>query len=113
MNASSQVSAPENEVAAKSTIPDDPAPLSKPLALPATASNDWSHVLDVGEGGSVKLDHLGPMVVNQDGTLSRISNWNKMSDDEQKNTVRVIGKRNQQRLAALKKTENGSLGESP
>jgi len=90
-------------MSAKTKAPPEVAtPHAKILALPATASNDRSHILDVGEGGSVKLDHLGPMVVNQDGTLSRISNWDKMSEDEQKNTVRVIGKRNQQRLAALK-----------
>lgn len=29
--------------------------------------------LDVGTGEAVKLDHLGPMVVNVDGTLSQIS----------------------------------------
>lgn len=45
------------------------------------------------------------MVVNQDGTLSRISNWDKMTEGEQKNTMRIIGKRNKQRLDALKQQE--------
>lgn len=48
------------------------------------------------------LDHLGPMVVNVDGTLSRIGNWEQMTEIERKNTVRILGKRNKQRLEALK-----------
>jgi len=73
------------------------------LALP-DASSDNTQKLDVsGQGGStVTLDHLGPIVVNQDGTMSRISNWHQMTEAEQKNTLRVLGKRNQQRLRALR-----------
>lgn len=54
---------------------------------------------------SVKLDHLGPMVVNVDGTLSRISNWEAMADIEKEATVRIIGKRNQARLKVLRERE--------
>jgi predicted Fe-S protein YdhL (DUF1289 family) len=43
------------------------------------------------------------MVVNVDGTLSRISNWEGMADIEKKNTLRIIAKRNQARLEALKR----------
>lgn len=65
--------------------------------------------LDLGaEGGStVTLDHLGPMVVNVDGTLSRISNWEQMTEIERKNTLRILGKRNKQRLEALKAARGG------
>jgi hypothetical protein len=56
---------------------------------------------------SVKLDHLGPLVVNVDGTLSRISNWDKMADIEKENTLRIIGKRNQARLESLRAKEGG------
>lgn len=73
------------------------------LALPDGSASDK---LGIGSGGStVKLDHLGPMVVNQDGTLSRISNWEKMTEQEKQNTLRIIGKRNQKRLAALREAE--------
>lgn len=60
--------------------------------------------LDLGaEGGStVTLDHLGPMVVNVDGTLSRIGNWEQMTEIERKNTLRILGRRNKQRLDSLK-----------
>ncbi|KAF7595425.1 hypothetical protein BBP40_006047 [Aspergillus hancockii] len=73
------------------------------LALPDANSADQTHKLDVsGDGSTVKLDHMGPLVVNQDGSLSRISNWEQMTDIEKKNTLRVLGKRNKMRMEALK-----------
>ena len=79
------------------------------LALP-DASSSGTTKLDVSEGGStVKLDHMGPLVVNQDGSLSRIANWDQMAEIEKKNTLRVLGKRNKARLEALKKA--GGEGE--
>ena len=53
----------------------------------------------------MKLDHLGPMVVGQDGTLSRVSNWDQMTEMEQKSALRVLGKRNKLRLEALRAQE--------
>lgn len=44
------------------------------------------------------------------GTISRISNWASMTPDEQANTQRVIAKRNQQRIAALKEQGIGVVG---
>lgn len=76
------------------------------LALPEAPYDPSTTTLDMSSGNaSVKLDHLGPMVVNVDGTLSRISNWEKMADIERKNTLRIIGKRNQERLDVLKAKE--------
>ncbi|KAF9234596.1 hypothetical protein BU15DRAFT_8782, partial [Melanogaster broomeanus] len=43
---------------------------------------------------TVKLDNLGPMVVNSDGTLSRIANWESMTEAERDRTMRVITTRN-------------------
>jgi hypothetical protein len=34
------------------------------------------------------LDALGPIVVNKDGSLARISNWGKMTEQEQEATKR-------------------------
>jgi len=63
--------------------------------------------LDMSGGGTeVKLDHLGPMVVNVDGTLSQIGNWQQMTDVEKQNTLRILGKRNQKRLEALRAKES-------
>jgi hypothetical protein len=44
----------------------------------------------------------GPLVVNGDGTLSRIANWAEMSPIERERTVRILGKRNKLRLEKLK-----------
>ncbi|KAG0649434.1 hypothetical protein D0Z07_4541 [Hyphodiscus hymeniophilus] len=77
----------------------------EPLALPE-APHDSNTELDMSNGDtSVRLDHLGPMVVNEDGTLSRISNWGNMADIEKENTLRIIGKRNQARLEKLRAKE--------
>ena len=59
-------------------------------------------------GSTVKLDHLGPLVVNKDGTLSRIANWEQMADIERQNTLRILGKRNMLRREVLQKAEEGS-----
>lgn len=94
----------------KSQPQDEPptAGQQEPLYLPDIESSSHGQQkpmrLDLGaEGGStVSLDHLGPMVVNVDGTLSRIGNWEQMTEIERKNTLRILGKRNKQRLEALK-----------
>ncbi|CAE6445515.1 unnamed protein product [Rhizoctonia solani] len=82
-----------------------PSPKSQaPLALPApdeSSVNDPSlTTLEVG-GKSISFDKLGPMVVNSDGTLSRIANWQEMTPAEQKNTIRVLSKRNQLRTSTF------------
>jgi hypothetical protein len=102
--ASESTSTPES--AAQSQGPNDAQPqepqqAQERLALPSSESSGQK--LDLSEGGStITLDHLGPMVVNVDGTMSRISNWEQMAEIERKNTLRIIGKRNKQRLEALK-----------
>ncbi|KAL1595613.1 hypothetical protein SLS59_008251 [Nothophoma quercina] len=70
--------------------------------LPASELNSGAPQLEVG-GEGVTLDELGPMVVNKDGSLSRIENWAEMSELEKKNTLRVLGKRNKQRLDGLRR----------
>ncbi|KZP07948.1 hypothetical protein FIBSPDRAFT_658776, partial [Athelia psychrophila] len=57
------------------------------------------------DGASVRLDHLGPMVINLDGTVARISNWDTLSEAERLNTIRVIGRRNRKRVEELAKVQ--------
>jgi hypothetical protein len=103
---SSNFSAPSEE---QQQQPNNDAPKA-PLALPEAPANATQ--LDMSSGGTtVSLDHLGPMVVNVDGTMSRISNWDKMAEIEKKNTLRIIGKRNKDRLAALKTAAAQNEGE--
>lgn len=91
----------------KSQSEENVSPPSEQLYLPSVESGDHPQRLDLSaEGGStVSLDHLGPMVVNVDGTLARIGNWEQMTDIERKNTLRILGKRNKERLATLKAAE--------
>ncbi|KAF2214491.1 hypothetical protein CERZMDRAFT_37549 [Cercospora zeae-maydis SCOH1-5] len=80
-----------------------------PLGLPAPPTKDDATKLDLSDGAdSVKLDHLGPLVVNKDGTLSRISNWEAMTEQEKKATLRILGKRNQLRTDALRAEDGQS-----
>lgn len=94
--------ATEKDTSAKDQHADYEAPQSEQVPLlPPPESGFGAPQLEVG-GEGVTLDHLGPMVVNKDGSLSRIANWETMSEKEKKNTLRVLGKRNQARLAELK-----------
>ncbi|KAL7822584.1 hypothetical protein V8C26DRAFT_389381 [Trichoderma gracile] len=90
------------------TTPESSVPRN---ALPAPTPDDNVQTLDVsGSGSTVKLDALGPLVVNADGTMSRIANWDKMAPIERENTLRILGKRNQERLAALREARGISEG---
>jgi len=81
----------------------DPAAAALGLPEPKSGVGLGPQQLDLSSGQDVvSLDHLGPMVVNVDGTLSRISNWEEMSAIEKKNTMRVLGVRNKARLKALR-----------
>ncbi|KAK6531449.1 hypothetical protein TWF281_008253 [Arthrobotrys megalospora] len=73
------------------------------LALPAPqteAQKEMAKKLEVG-AEALKLDHLGPMVVNTDGTLSRIHNWAEMTPLERERTIKILGKRNRLRTESL------------
>lgn len=102
MSTNASTDASNNTASASSSVE---TPQKVPLALPEVAYNGTT-TLDMSNGNtSVKLDHLGPMVVSVDGTLSRISNWEGMTDMEKESTFRIIGKRNQARLEVLKAKE--------
>ena len=70
-----------------------------PLALPYEPHND---VQTVDYSNCFKLDQLGPMIINTDGSIQRVSNWNELTQEEQDRTFRLICARNQKRLAILK-----------
>jgi hypothetical protein len=57
--------------------------------------------LTVG-GTAVCLDHLGPIIINSDGTTSRILGWEEKSEEEKESVKRLVAKRNAKRLALLK-----------
>ncbi|KAK7724117.1 hypothetical protein SLS64_000451 [Diaporthe eres] len=72
-----------------------------PKALPPPTEGGGVRTLEV-DGKPISLDHMGPMVVHKDGTLSRINNWGEMTEIERQNTLRILVKRNQVRLGALR-----------
>ncbi|KAK6212653.1 hypothetical protein LQW54_005074 [Pestalotiopsis sp. IQ-011] len=98
---------------AQSSETSSASPDKQPLPLPEPGQEgggDGKTIsLDVG-GEGVRLDHMGPLVVNTDGTMSRISNWPEMSDIERDNTLRILGKRNQQRLKKLREAKEAAEG---
>jgi hypothetical protein len=56
---------------------------------------------DEPSAACIKLDHLGPIIINTDGTLQRIPNWNEMSDIERTKAMRLLTARNKKRIQAL------------
>lgn len=85
----------------------DPHNEQRQLALPATEGPVTK--LDVSEQGGVKLDALGPMVVNSDGTLSRIANWAQMTEAEKERTLRVLSARNRIRIENEKRKQEADV----
>lgn len=81
------------------------------------AADDAPRALEVG-GEAVALTEMGPIVINADGSLARISNWSEMSEREREVTKKRITKRNAERLALLRSEQpqspppDGSEGSS-
>ncbi|KAF2850466.1 hypothetical protein T440DRAFT_468449 [Plenodomus tracheiphilus IPT5] len=110
---------PDSEQHPPSQTPEQQQEQSKtPLPLPSPSTTDPDSdttKLDMSTGANtVKLDHMGPLVVNKDGTLSRIANWDTMAEIERQNTLRILGKRNMLRREGLERArqaEGGKEGE--
>ncbi|KAG8908925.1 hypothetical protein FRB99_000028 [Tulasnella sp. 403] len=76
--------------------------VQKPIpALPAPSESNGNerNVLSEEE----QLEKFGPIVVNGDGSLSKIDNWADMTPAERAATMRRLKKRNAERLERLKK----------
>ncbi|ADV22803.1 hypothetical protein I305_05302 [Cryptococcus gattii E566] len=83
----------------------------QPLAIEYNDPNRGEEIqtLDLGEGNVIKLDKLGPMIINNDGTMSRIQNWQDLHPIEQERTVRLlVKKRNLVRLKKLSDVEKAN-----
>jgi hypothetical protein len=75
-------------------------PNSELLQLPPSDPNN-SNVQTLQFGQAMKLDHLGPIIINTDGTTRRIDNWDTLSEREKETTWRRIKKRNAERREML------------
>lgn len=74
------------------------------MGLPSPApppSSQQPQTLRVG-GDAVRLDAMGPLVVNVDGSVGRVANWAEMTPAEREGTMRLLQRRNQERLRVLK-----------
>lgn len=69
-------------------------------APPDAAQNEGTRSLKLGE--TISMDELGPIIINPDGTMRRIANWNQLTKGEQASTLRQISARNKKRIEALK-----------
>ncbi len=49
-----------------------------------------------------KIYAFGPIVINTDGTLGRVSNWSTMTETEQASAFRLLCARNKRRVEALR-----------
>lgn len=80
-----------------------PSPSPQPLGLPPPeATTGRAHKVDLSSGSADLSDALGPLVINKDGTTARITNWADMTAGERERTLRIITRRNRQRLQQLK-----------
>ncbi|KIW26554.1 uncharacterized protein PV07_09640 [Cladophialophora immunda] len=89
---------------------DDGPTSSTPLALPAPQDAPTSAT---EPSQTFKLDALGPLVINSDGTLSRIHNWAEMTELERERTLRILGKRNQLRRENVLDSEADHVNAEP
>jgi hypothetical protein len=94
-------------VSTKGSLPDDPKVEEKegrpdkiPL-LPPVDPNNAENIPSIKLGEVLRLDSMGPIILNTDGTTRRISNWDKMTEKEQEVTWRRIKKRNEERRNKL------------
>jgi hypothetical protein len=74
------------------------------LGLPAADPDANIPSLQVGE--SLKLESVGPVIINSDGTTRTIANWDTLSEREKEVTWRRIKKRNAERRAVLESKQN-------
>ena len=73
------------------------------LLPPSNDDNKDIKTLKLGE--SMKLDHLGPIILNTDGTTRRIDNWDILTEREREVTWRRIKKRNEERRKVLEQKQ--------
>jgi predicted Fe-S protein YdhL (DUF1289 family) len=73
--------------------------------LPAPELGGIGETRTLALGEKVSMDELGPIIINPDGTMRRIANWNELTKGEQESTLRQISARNKKRIQALKEAE--------
>lgn len=83
--------------------------LNQIVSIPNSSSDDDSEEKTTSTPITVRstqdseatLAMLGPIVLNADGTMSRISNWKDMTPREQESAKRLVTRRNETRRQVL------------
>ena len=77
---------------------------SKQTLESSTLSSDniSDNITTLKVGEAVQLDELGPIIINTDGTTTKISNWSNMTQQERDTAIRLIAARNKKRVEILK-----------
>ena len=65
-------------------------------------NDDGVPTISLKLGEKKKLDHIGPLIINSDGTTKRVTNWDEMTKEERDAAYDRIISRNKHRLSALK-----------
>ncbi len=88
----SSSSDPERGAKAQSDTQEEDSGTMDLPRLPPSDPND-SSIPSLKLGEKFKMDHLGPIIINPDGTTRRIGNWENMTASEREVAWRRISKR--------------------
>lgn len=73
----------------------------------ADGADDSGPTRQLRFGEKVALDDLGPIIVNEDCTMRRITNWETMSARERRGVSKRVVERNRERLERCRELEAG------
>jgi len=68
-----------------------------------------SNLPSIRLGETIRLEEIGPIILNTDGTTRRIDNWDTLTAREKEVTWRRISKRNEERRQMLLKQQEEML----
>lgn len=93
--------------------PTDEARSEIPILEPGNEGpdDDGERVRQIKFGETVKLDDIGPIIVNEDCSMRRIANWGRLTQREKNGVQRRIASRNKGRLEKCRQLED--KGELP
>ena len=74
--------------------------------LPPSDPNSNLPTIRLGE--TIRLEEMGPIILNTDGSTRRIENWDTLTEREKEVTWRRISKRNEERRQALLRLQEES-----
>jgi hypothetical protein len=77
-----------------------------PQLLPADPE---SNLRTIQLGETITFEQFGPIILNTDGSIRRIANWDNLSEHEKEVSWRRISKRNEERRQLLLKQQEEAL----